>query len=422
MASSDFDKEKNLFREFYSDNLGLMEGATNSFCTLINALLTHSGGIAISKIEGRVKDKEECIRKFNLKYRKSLEGSDTEYSIKDHISDLIGLRVVCLYEDDIENIQNTLREHFEVIDITDKISQIESTEDSFGYKGLHLDLKLGQARKDMPEYKAFINFSFEIQIRTMPMHEFAERGIASHWKYKSSEKFNSLTWKEYDWLKDLVEIIDKNENPEHFFEYTKLHMFQENVFCFTPKGSIIKLPRDATPIDFAYTVHTKIGDTATGCVINGIEKDLQTILRNGDMVKILTSTKVSPSLHWLTLAKTGKARAAIRRHWQSREKSDFPKKKQYNTTLWISLPDIPGKLGEVTTLIGENKLNISSVEMKEKTKDYINFRFNLIINDLKNFTYFISELKQKELKFKIIRHEDKKYAFTKKIFKYFKKN
>ena len=86
------------------------------------------------------------------------------------------------------------------------------------------------------------------------------------------------------------------------------------------------------------------------------------------------------------------------------------------------MPDIPGKLGEVTTLIGENKLNISSVEMKEKTKDYINFRFNLIISDLKNFTNFISELKQKELKFKIIRHEDKKYAFTKKIFKYFKKN
>lgn len=167
MASSDFDKEKNLFREFYSDNLGLMEGATNSFCTLINALLTHSGGIAISKIEGRVKDKEECIRKFNLKYRKALEASESEYSIKEHISDLIGLRVVCLYEDDIENIQDTLKEHFEVIDITDKISQIESTEDSFGYKGLHLDLKLGQARKGMPEYKAFIGFSFEIQIRTI---------------------------------------------------------------------------------------------------------------------------------------------------------------------------------------------------------------------------------------------------------------
>jgi len=149
---------------------------------------------------------------------------------------------------------------------------------------------------------------------------------------------------------------------------------------------------------------------------------LQSILRNGDIVKIITSKKVSPSLHWLPLTKTGKARAAIRRYWQNKVKSDLPKIKQYNTTLWISLPDIPGKLGEVTTLIGENKLNISSVEMKEKTKDYINFRFNLIINDLKNFTNFISELKQKELKFKIIRHEDKKYAFTKKIFKYFKKN
>lgn len=167
MASSNFDKEKNIFREFYSDNLSLMEGATNSFSTLINALLTHSGGISISKIEGRVKDKEECIRKFNFKYRKALEADNIEYSIKNHISDLIGVRVVCLYEDDIENIQNTLKEHFEVIDITDKISQIESTEDSFGYKGLHLDLKLGPARKDMPEYKAFVNFSFEIQIRTI---------------------------------------------------------------------------------------------------------------------------------------------------------------------------------------------------------------------------------------------------------------
>ena len=143
------------------------------------------------------------------------------------------------------------------------------------------------------------------------------------------------------------------------------------------------------------------------------------------MVKIVNSKKVSPSLHWLPLTKTGKARAAIRRYWQSKENSNPLKIKQYNTSLWISLPDIPGKLGEVTTLIGENNLNISSVEMNEKTKDYINFTFNIIINDLKNFTNFISELKQKELKFKIIRHKDnkfKKYAFTKKIFKYFKKN
>jgi (p)ppGpp synthase/HD superfamily hydrolase len=263
----------------------------------------------------------------------------------------------------------------------------------------------------------------EIQIRTMPMHEFAEIGVASHWKYKSSEKFNSLTWKEYDWLKDLVEIIEKNENPEHYFEYTKLQMFQENVFCFTPKGSLIKLPKDATPIDFAYAVHTKIGDSAIGCQINGREGQLQTVLKNGDIVDIITSKKVSPSLHWLPLTKTGKARAAIRRYWHARGNPNTPKTKEYNSTLWISLPDKPGKLGEVTTLVGNNNLNIASVEMTETTKEYINFKFNLIIRDLKNFTNLISELKQRNFKFKIIRHENKKKnAFTRKIFKYFKKN
>ncbi len=262
----------------------------------------------------------------------------------------------------------------------------------------------------------------EIQLRTMAMHEFAQRGIASHWKYKSSEKFNSLTWKEYDWLADLVEIINKNENPEHYYEYTKLQMFQENVFCFTPKGSVIKLPKLATPIDFAYAVHTQIGDTAISCEINGKESPLQTTLYNGDVVKITTSKKVSPSLHWLSSTKTGKARAAIRRYWQYRENNKILKRKQYNTTLWLSLPDQPGRLGDVTTMIGSNQVNISSVEMVEKTKNTINFRFNLIIGDLKNFTKLISELKQKEYKFKIIRHKNKKYAFIKKLFSGFKKN
>ena len=197
----------------------------------------------------------------------------------------------------------------------------------------------------------------------MPMHEFAERGVASHWKYKSSEKFNSLTWKEYDWLKDLVEIIEKNENPEHYFEYTKLQMFQENVFCFTPKGSIIKLPKDATPIDFAYAVHTKIGDTAIGCEINGREDQLQSILKNGDIVEIITSKKFHHHLHWLPLTKTGKARAAIRDIGRQEEIPKKPKIKEYNTTLWISLPDKPGKLGEVTTLVGTT-INLTFLALK----------------------------------------------------------
>ena len=350
-----------------------------------------------AEIIGREKTPFSIWRKLQKK-RISLE----------QISDIIGFRII------LENVQDCYKAlgifHSKWHCIPGRFKDYISSPKINKYQSLHTSI-IGPNKRPI-----------EIQIRTMPMHEFAERGIASHWKYKSSEKFNSLTWKEYDWLKDLVEIIERNENPEDFFEYTKLHMFQENVFCFTPKGSIIKLPKDATPIDFAYAVHTKIGDTARACEINGIESQLQSILRNGDIVNIITSKKVSPSLHWLPLTKTGKARAAIRRYWHSKKEFKENKVKKYNTTLWISLPDKPGKLGEVTTLIGFHKINISSVQMKEKTSEYINFRFNLIISELKNFTNFISELKQKEIKFKIIRHEDKKNAFTQKIFKYFKKN
>ena len=127
-------------------------------------------------------------------------------------------------------------------------------------------------------------------------------------------------------------------------------------------------------------------------------------------------------MHWLTSTKTGKARAAIKRYWQYKDNHQDLKIKEYHTTLWISLIDQPGKLGDVTTMIGENNVNISSVEMVEKTAKAINFRFNLIIHDLKNFTKLISELKQKEYNFKIIRHKNKKYAFFKKLFGGFKKN
>ena len=151
-------------------------------------------------------------------------------------------------------------------------------------------------------------------------------------------KQKTLSWKEYAWLRDLVEIIEAGTSPEHYYEFTKLQMFQENVFCFTPKGSVIKLPKNATPIDFAYAVHTQVGDTAVNCEINGRESPLQSILANGDVVKIVTSKKVSPSLHWLTSTKTGKARAAIRRYWEYRDSHKLTKKKIYNTCLLYTSP------------------------------------------------------------------------------------
>ncbi len=351
----------------------------------------------IAKIYGREKTPFSIWRKIQQK-RISLE----------QITDIIGFRIIL---DDVSSCYRALGIfHSKWNCIPGRFKDYISSPKINKYESLHTAI-IGPNKRPI-----------EIQLRTMQMHEFAQRGIASHWKYKSSEKFNSLTWKEYDWLADLVEIIDRNENPEDFYEFTKLQMFQENVFCFTPKGSVIKLPKNATPIDFAYAVHTQVGDTAIGCEINGKESPLQSTLTNGDVIKIITSKKVSPSLHWLTSTKTGKARAAIRRYWQYRDAENLTKKKIYNTKLWISLPDQPGRLGEVTSLIGENNLNISSVEMVEKTKESINFQFNLIIGDLKNFTKLISELKQKEYNFKIIRQKDKKYAFFQRIFKGFKKN
>ena len=354
-----------------------------------------------AEIFGREKTPFSIWRKVQKK-RISLE----------QISDIIGFRVIL---DSVEDCYKALGIfHNRWNCIPGKFKDYISSPKINKYQSIHTSI-IGPNRRPI-----------EIQLRTLQMHEYAERGIASHWKYKSSEKFSSLTWKEYDWLADLVEIIDKNENPEHSYEYTKLQMFQENVFCFTPKGSVIKLPKDATPIDFAYAVHTKIGNSAIACKINGNDGELQSILYNGDVVEIITSKNQSPSLHWIPITKTGKARSAIRKYWYKKGEEKAQRIKKYNTTLWISLPDKPGKLGEVTTLLGQHSLNISSVEMREKSKEYINFRFNLIIRELKNFTNFISELKQMEIKFKIIRHEDnwlkERNAFTQKIFKYFKKN
>jgi len=200
-------------------------------------------------------------------------------------------------------------------------------------------------------------------------------------------------------------------------------MFQENVFCFTPNGSVIKLPRLATPIDFAYAVHTKIGNSAISCYVNGQDSSLQNILKNGDMVRIVTSKNASPSLHWLSSAKTGKARAAIRRYWQDKSQEiDKATKKNYTSTIEVDLPHEPGALGNICSLIGLNKGNIMNVDILERNIKYLKFSFDLQIKDLKNFTNLISQIKQSNLNFKIIRHKQKKNAFIKRIFENFKRN
>ena len=359
------------------------------------ALLNENGVTA--KIAGREKTPFSIWRKIQNK-KISLE----------RLTDIVGFRILL---NSIEDCYKTLGIlHSKYSAIPGKFKDYISTPKINKYKSIHTAI-IGPHKQRI-----------EIQIRTHEMNEFAERGIASHWKYKSSEKFSELSWKEYDWLRDLVEIIETGNSPEHYYEFTKLQMFQDNVFCFTPKGAVIKLPRNGTPIDFAYAVHTKVGDTTIGCEINGKEMPVQTILKNGDMVKILTSSNVSPSLHWLASSKTGKARAAIRRYWQGRNGYQSSKKKVYNTSLIIDLPHNPGVLGEISTLIGLNKSNIVNIELLKRKEDYLQFSFDIQIKDLKNFTNLISQIKQKEYKFKIVRHKNKKNAFLQRIFENFKRS
>ena len=352
----------------------------------------------MAKLAGREKTPFSIWRKIQNK-KISLE----------HLTDIIGFRVVV---DNISDCYKTLGIfHSKYSAIPFKFKDYISTPKINKYQSIHTAI-IGP--KDQ---------RVEIQIRTSQMHDFAERGIASHWKYKSSEKFSDLSWKEYDWLRDLVEIMETENSHEHNYEFTKLQMFQENVFCFSPKGAVIKLPKDATPIDFAYAVHTKIGNTAIGCVINGRESALQSILYNGDTIEIINSKNVSPSLHWVSSSKTGKARAAIKRYWQDKTGANKIKKnKLYKSTLVMDLPDQPGVLGEISTLIGVNRCNILNVELLGKKDKFIHFSFDIQINDLKNFTNLISQIKQKKLNFRIVRHKEKKNAFIRRILENFKRN
>ena len=326
----------------------------------------------------------------------------------EHLTDIIGFRVIVNSISDCYKTLGILHSKYSAIPF--RFKDYISTPKINKYQSIHTAI-IGPKKQRI-----------EIQIRTAQMHDYAERGIASHWKYKSSEKLSDLSWKEYEWLRDLVEIIETGNSPEHYYEFTKLQMFQENVFCFTPKGAVIKLPKDATPIDFAYAVHTNIGNTAIGCKVNGQETGLQTVLNNGDTVEVITSKNVSPSMHWISSAVTGKARAAIRRYWQDKsEKTISKKEKQYTSTLVIDLPDKPGMLGEISTLIGLNGSNILNVELTKRKVGKIQFSFDITINDLKNFTKLISQIKQKNLIFHIIRHKQKKNAFIQRFLTNFKR-
>ncbi|MCT6813169.1 bifunctional (p)ppGpp synthetase/guanosine-3',5'-bis(diphosphate) 3'-pyrophosphohydrolase [Bombella apis] len=189
-----------------------------------------------------------------------------------------------------------------------------STPKTNGYQSLHTGVTLYRPHSQ----------KIEVQIRTPEMHDLAENGVASHWSYKDgsspsehetavlSETFGAYTRK-LRWVQDLLDILEDSQGPDEFLENTKLELYQDQVFCFTPKGQLISLPRGATPVDFAYAVHSQVGDRCVGAKVNGRLVPLKHVLENGDQIDIMTARGGTPSPSWERFVVTGKARARVRR-------------------------------------------------------------------------------------------------------------
>ena len=227
----------------------------------------------------------------------------------EQLSDIMAFRVVV---DDLETCYKALGVmHGNYRMVPGRFKDFLSTPKPNGYRSLHTSI-LGPHRHRI-----------EVQIRTSEMHDIAERGVAAHWQYKQG--YGKTEGKQYHWLRQLLEILEHAAGPEEFLEHTKLEMFQDQVFCFTPRGDLINLPHGATSVDFAYAVHSEIGDTCVGTKINGRMMPLRTQLRNGDQVEVLTSKAQTPSPTWERFVVTGKARAHIRRYVRQQERNEYTK-------------------------------------------------------------------------------------------------
>ncbi len=163
----------------------------------------------------------------------------------------------------------------------------------------------------------------EIQIRTHEMHEVAELGVAAHWSYKQNVTSHHKQGKQFRWIRELLNILENTSSPEEFLENTKLEMYYDQVFCFTPKGELIALPRAATPVDFAFAVHTNIGLRCIGAKVNSRIVPLKTQLENGDQVEILCAKHPMPSPTWEKFVVTGKAKACLRKYIRNQQREEY---------------------------------------------------------------------------------------------------
>jgi guanosine-3',5'-bis(diphosphate) 3'-pyrophosphohydrolase len=262
----------------------------------LNRKLTE-GGLTVAIVQGREKSPYSIWRKMQRK--------DVSF---EQLADVMAFRVMVDNIADCYHALGILHSAYHVV--PGRFKDYISTPKPNNYRSLHTGV-IGPERQRI-----------EVQIRTRDMHEVAELGVAAHWIYKQGAGANT-EGRQYRWLRELLEILDHASGPEEFLEHTKLAMFQDQVFVFTPKGDLIALPRGATPVDFAYAVHSQIGDTCVGAKINGRLLPLRTELSNGDQVEIVTSKAQTPSPTWERFVVTAKARARIRRFVRTQQRTQY---------------------------------------------------------------------------------------------------
>ena len=223
----------------------------------------------------------------------------------EQITDIMAFRVL------VDNVEDCYRAvgllHTTWQALPGRFKDYISTPKANGYQSLHTSLIYEKAMR------------MEVQIRTWDMHETNEYGLAAHWSYKQG---GVVPDGQIGWLRDLIEIVDDSHDAEELLENTKMAIYQDRIFAFTPKGKLFQLPKGSTPVDFAYTVHSDLGSMAVGAKINGRHMPLRTPLGNGDVVEIIKSRNASPQLSWLGFCVTGKARAAIRRAVRLKERAE----------------------------------------------------------------------------------------------------
>jgi guanosine-3',5'-bis(diphosphate) 3'-pyrophosphohydrolase len=263
------------------------------------ARICRDAGIHVVEVTGREKSPYSIWEKMQ---RRNVQF--------EQLSDIMAFRIVVATREDCYAALGAVHAAYPVI--AGRFKDYISTPKSNGYQSLHTGVTLREPR----------NQKIEVQIRTKEMHEIAEAGVAAHWLYKHPESVNPAELQRFRWVQDLLEILE-NSTPDEFLENTRLELYQDQVFCFTPKGQLIQLPRGATPVDFAYAVHSQIGDTCVGAKVNGRLMPLRHELQNGDQVEILTSRNGTPSPQWERFVVTGKARARIRRYVQQQQRQQY---------------------------------------------------------------------------------------------------